>query len=322
VTLDDFLGFLDKHGIAHRTTQSSIILHACPSCGSEKDKVWLYQDRPYPNGPFFGKCMKCEEKFNSKSYLIAHGIEVQDVRALHGFDGELNLDVMPVIDILGKNLAPSDLPPETIDISDFVPIPSWPDHPAACYAIKRGFTPVFGDRILLDYAGSAVVFVVREGGQPVGYQRRFLRPPFPDMKTMSSRGFKKLEWVLEFPNEGDICVCEGPFTALSAWHFGYHAICTFGSGVGEKQISKISKLSAATGKAVGVAFDLDDAGKKGFRKISLSIFWTGSRVYRIRPEQGNDLNDSWLAGKGVVVVSSDEEDVTVPDLGIDFGERT
>jgi hypothetical protein len=201
----------------------------------------------------------------------------------------------------------------------FCPVGQFPEHPAAKYAIKRGWTPDQTQNILLDYMGSSVVFVVRDGGRVVGFQKRFLNPRDPSLKTLSSRGFQKRKYVLEYPNKGDICVCEGPFTALAAWHYGYHGICTFGSNVGEEQIEKIAKLAQEGRRKVAVAFDLDDSGYKGYRRVSLSLLWRDIETYRVRPERGNDLNDSWMAGSGIVRLPEDNEDVSIPGLGLSFG---
>ena len=258
--------------------------------------------------------MKCGENTNSYAYLIALGVDKNTVDALHGrnFDG-FNLQMMPPLDLFGDKypvVIQDELKPiEPIDISAFVKVQDIRQHPAAQYAIKRGWTETQSNDILIDYFSSAVVFVVRYNDEVVGFQKRFVTPCNPKMKTMSSRNFQKRRFVIEYPNDGDICVVEGPFSALSAWHFGYHAICTFGSNVGELQLDRIGLLAKNTGKKVAIGFDLDSAGRKGYLQIRNTMFWRGVSTYRVKPEQGNDLNDSFLAQKGVITMEGESDSV-------------
>jgi len=313
MTLEEFTDFLNANGVSHKITYQSIVLSDCPHCGSQKDKIYLFKSRKTDSGPFFGKCMKCETKTNSYALLLHLGFAKDIVSALHGrmADGVATLRIMPSLDLFGDRKPAVALeasqPIEPVDISMFIPIPEIMQHPVAQYAINRGWTEFQTKDMLVDYFSSAVVFVVREGDKVVGYQRRFIRPVDPKFKTMSSKGFLKRRFVMEFPNKGDICIAEGPFTALSAWHYGYHAICTFGSNVGDSQLDRISDLALTTSKNVAIAFDLDDAGRKGYRKIRNAMYWRGVEAYRIKPEYGNDLNDSFLAKKGVTVIKEDED---------------
>lgn len=324
MTLDDFLDFLGDHGVPFKTTEKSIILSDCPSCNSNKDKIWLFRDRQDEGAPFFGRCMKCGEKTNSYLYLLNIGVDKQAVDALHrrAIDG-LDLRMMPMIDLFGDKQTEEkepEPPIEPVDISAYIKVSEIVQHPAAQYAIKRGWTEAQTGDILIDYFSSAVVFVVRHEGEVVGFQKRFLQPFNPKMKSMSSQGFQKLRFVIEYPNDGDIAVCEGPFSALSAWHYGYHAICTFGSTVGDPQIERIRELSTVTGKNVAIAFDLDAAGRKGYLRIRNALYWSSRSTvtYRIKPEIGGDLNDSWMAGKGVVVVPSENTDAVLDGINLPF----
>lgn len=328
MTLDEFTEFLDSHGIHYKVAQNSIVMRDCPHCNSNKEKVWFFKERRSEEMPFFGQCMKCEAKMSSSSYLISVGIDKGAVNRLHGralgLGGEFKLDVLPALNLFGDHddaeTEDEQLKPiEPVDVSAFVSIEAMPDHPASKYAISRGWTPIQKKDILIDYFSSAVVFVVRHNGESVGFQRRFLNPTDPDRKTLSSLGFQKNRFTIEYPNDGDILVCEGPFTALSAWHFGYHAVCTFGSGVGDEQIKKIAEIAESTGKSVAVAFDLDSAGRKGYAKVRSRLFERGVSVYRVKAEEGNDLNDSWKAGKGVVVLD-DYADSSIPLLDLPFKE--
>jgi len=320
--LDEFLDFLTSNDIPFKTTHGSIVLNNCPHCNSSKEKVWLYKDRRNESGPFFGSCMKCSEKVNSRSYLIGLGYPKSMVDALHGPAADNWQLSVAAIDILGDQTVSKVLveDKEVVepDISMFLPLDAVKSSDAAKYAIKRGWTENQAESVLIDYYGNAVVFIVRHEGQVVGYQRRFVTPFNPKMKVMSSQDFQKRRFVLEFPNDGDICVTEGPFTALSAWHFGYHAICTFGSNVGEKQIDRMAQLAETHNKKVAVGFDLDSAGKKGYSRIRAAMNFRKIESYRVRPEYGNDLNDSWIAGRGIIVLTPKDEDNTMPMLDLPF----
>jgi hypothetical protein len=325
MTLDDFIDFLISNSVPHKTTYQSIILSNCPGCGTSKDKIYLFKERLGDHGPFHGKCMKCDEKINSHKYLTYIGFSREVVNALHGnVIDDFKIGMMPMLDIFGKNeeKLPNISEPapevEDVDISNFVKITDYPNHPASLYAKRRGWSDTQADDILIDYYSMAVVFVIRENGKVVGFQRRFINPVDPADKVRSSRGFQKRRFVIEYPNQGDICVCEGPFTGLSAWHFGYHAIVTFGANVGELQLDKMSEIANKSGKNVAIAFDLDDAGRKGYLRIRNTMFWRDIASYRVKPEQGNDLNDSHTSGKGVIVVP--ESDAVLDAIKLPFKE--
>jgi len=321
--LDDFMAFCDANEIQYDTTATALIFYEAPCCGDAK-KLYLYKDEKETvndDKPLFGKCHKCDIPWNSRSFLLELGYEHKDVDKLHS-GGDLNdFDIGSVpamrLNLAVKDTAPVYEKPVVFDLTPFSKLPEVPNHPASLYAIKRGWTEAQVDDILIDTMGNSVVYVCREAGRVVGFQRRWLKPSNPKQKTKSAPGFKKTQHVIRYPNSGDLMVCEGPATALSAWHYGYDAICTFGSGVSERQLKIIGDLAESAGKRVAVAFDLDKAGRKGYQAIRLAMYWRKIYSYRVKPEHGNDLNDSWMAGKGLVVVPVDEDDVTIPDLGLE-----
>jgi len=49
------------------------------------------------------------------------------------------------------------------------------------------------------------------------------------------------------------------------------------------------------------------------------MFEKGVSVYRVKAEEGNDLNDSWKVGKGVIVLD-DYADSSIPLLDLPFKE--
>lgn len=318
--VEDFLMFLEVNDVGHSTNGKSIILLEAPCCGGH-NKIYLHKNDSEPGAPFFGKCMKCETSWNSRSYLVETGFEHEKVDHLHG--GVMNLEkfelmAMPVLELLVPLRKEEAEEPVYFSADSFYPISEIPDNEAALYAKKRGWTPSQEDTVMVDVHTNSVVFVVRDGDAVVGWQKRFLRPPNPHMKTQSAPGFRKTRFIMEFPGNGDILICEGPFTALSAWHFGYHGVCTFGAAVSEHQVRLIAELAQKTGKRVGTAFDLDKAGKKGYRTVRMGMHWLGVPTFRVCPETGNDLNDSWMAGKGVIELSAADDDVMIPDLEIEI----
>lgn len=320
--LGDVIEYLDINGVEYVLSEKALIFQEAPCCGGH-NKLYLYIDDKEVEDddvPLFGKCHKCDTTWNSRSFLLALGHEHLDVNKLHT-GGDLSDFDLGSIPKLGINLATAVAAPVNesieIDLSTFYPIPELPNHPASLYAKKRGWTESQKDDIMIEMMSNSVVFLCREGGKVVGWQKRYLKPPFPEMKTKTIKGFKKTQHIIEYPNKGDILVCEGPFTALSAWHYGYHGVCTFGAAVSERQLNLIADLALKTGKRVAVAFDLDKAGRKGYRIVRLSMYWKGIDSYKVAPEVGNDLNDSWQAGKGVIVVPSVEDDITIPSLDLE-----
>lgn len=317
---EKFIDFIDQRGIEYRLTDESIILNEAPCCGGQK-KIYLFREGR-PGQPLFGKCYKCDTTWSSWTYLREMGYDLGEIGQLHGestlthteaTDSLGSLDLLePVGTVVTKETKPVSTG-QVFLVSHFYTVPEMPDSEAAAYAIKRGWTPAQLDTILIDHHSNSVVFVCYEGEAIIGYQRRFLHPVDPKNKTKTVQGFKKTQHIMEYANKGDIMVCEGPFTALSAWHYGFHAVCTFGAGVSEKQAELVKQLAISTGKSVGTAFDLDVAGRKGYKTLATALYWEGVPVYKIRPETGNDLNDSWQAGKGYVRID-DNEDLTIPDL--------
>jgi hypothetical protein len=237
------------------------------------------------------------------------GIPRPEVFAAHGLDPVASLKSMvpSLNEFAGKTANPEEEEvPRDTDISKFFRISDWPNHPASKYAITRGVTSEQYDDILIDHATNAVVFVCRDGDEVTGYQKRFVKPRDSRKKTKSSDGFRKTKELLIFCRDADILVCEGPFTALAAWHYGYCAICTFGSGMSTEQIDKIVKLAENGGKKIGIAYENDDAGNLSYDRLRKALYWLGQELFKVMPEVGKDLNDSWQEGKGIIVAKAED----------------
>jgi len=308
MNLTDFKSALDQYGIKYKESGSSLVMQECPACGSSKYKVFFYNTPR--DGLFLGKCFrgKCEETYSSSKYLYMMGVPNHEIDKIHGHDSTHNINSLSP----DFNDQPKDVVEEKEeiivvdkDIDKFIKISAWPDHPASKYAVSRGVTKYWHDEILIDPASNSVVFLVKDGNRAIGYQKRFLTPPYEYMKTQTSYGFKKTEHIIRFKNKGSILVCEGPFTALSAWEFGFDGVCTMGSGISDEQINIIVNIAKSEGKQVGFATENDEAGIKSFHNFRNKMYWHGINVFEVYPEIGKDLNDSWKAGRGFILNKSD-----------------
>jgi len=309
--LVDFTNALDELGLAWKEAGSSLVVQDCPACGDRRWKVHLRLEREEDDGPFFGRCYagNCQENYSSIKFLLGHEMEFSEVMTLHGLEPTSSLRGMSVISI-EESLAEAAKNPvakktveidttKDVDISKFFKLSDWPEHPATQYALSRGAMPSF-DSVMIDPVTNAVVFIVREDNRVAGYQRRFVNPVSADRKTKSSFGFQKTQHLLHFPRENaKIVVCEGPFTAIAAWHYGYYAVCTFGSGVSETQLKLIADLSEKLKQPVGVGFDLDEAGQHGMALIRSGMFWKDQEIFRVVADLpgekivGFDLSDAF-----------------------------
>lgn len=316
--LEEFAEFLDYCGIRFKDRPKAFVLQDCPACGSDRYKVYLYKDEDKGWKNLYGKCVKCETKFTSFSYLIDMGQDLDEVKELHN-TGEAAPEDLGSLEILadvtsGKEKREEVYSPTIHSIDHLTPINVRPNSPPSVYAMKRGVTPDLYEYIMVDRRADAVAFLCIENGKIVGYQYRYVNPFNPDMKTWNPPTFKKSHHIIDYPNHGDILICEGPFTAVAAYHYGFHGVCTFGSAISKHQIKKIAELSKRLDKRIAVSYDLDAAGLGGYFKIKMAMKSEGIDVYRVRPEVGNDLNDSYQKGKGYVIVDKDEEDYTIPVL--------
>jgi hypothetical protein len=326
--IKNFKAALDRLGTSYTESGSSLKIQDCPACGSSNYKVHMRIDDEECNqreGMLFGRCYagKCQENFSSIKYLTMSGIERAAAMRLHGKDpydfswADNNIDNVEVAAEIRKPKLK-----EIVDISKFVQYASWPKHPASVYAVSRGAVPEMARIIQIDPIINAVVFVVYDSeGDPIGYQKRFLKPLDPKFKTQTSSGFSKSSNILVFPKAGaKLVVCEGPFTALAAYRYGYTGICTFGAGVSSIQLDQILEIAKKSGTDIGLCFDLDDAGRKGFEIIRSYLHSKGRSIFRVKINgsglaHGFDLNDAWKSGLTVTEEVPEWAGPAIPDLG-------
>lgn len=329
--LEEFELALDEIGVKHHRIGRSLVIQDCPACGSNSFKVHLRMEEDESAKVLFGRCYagRCQENYSSFKYLLLSDVDYGEVARVHGRDplaalGGLSPDVDELMGMVSKEPVPAPMPDpnqetEECDISKFFKLADWPDHPAGQYAISRG-AALEHESVMIDPESNAVVFVVRDGRKLAGYQKRFVQPVAPHLKTKSSFGFEKTKNILCFPRDNaKILVCEGPFTAIAAWHFGYYAVCTFGSAVSNEQLKKIAELAEKLQQPVGVAFDLDEAGQKGFQRVRSGMFWQDREIFKVvvdapdLPEK-YDLSDALKDGYKVKEVVTPWNGPAVPDI--------
>ena len=335
MNLEEYQDFLDNHGIKWKPSGVSLALEVCPECGSREWKVRLRVQGTDPSQPFLGRCQhgKCEKGYSSVSYLIKMGVPVDEVLALHGQDANasfgsltpknddiLSLKIEQPVEIVDKSKYEEKLQQ---DIKNFIDISVWPTHPAAIYAQKRGVSKEHYNIVKIDPTSNCVVFLVKDNNNNIiGYQKRYAGLPFPGTpKALTSEGFDKGRHLYCIPREGcDILICEGPFTAVSGWHYGYYSVCTFGSSVSESQIGQIVELAKKRNVNIGIAYEPDDAGIKSFDRLRKVLYWMDFNLYKVIPDikvkENEDLNDIWIR-KGTVHRDCDVNwsGPAIPDLG-------
>lgn len=326
---EDFQKFLDEHEVSYKDVGNRILLQECFECGYTKYKT-SFRPSEKESRVLWGRCFKCDASFSSYRYLVDLGFDPKVVRALHNFDTFQSTDdgrgdtaeFLAVLQLDEEKhetaASKQEYRPAGVSVEGMFSLDGWPEHPAAQYAKSRGVPSGLNRHIRIDPVANAVVFLCWEGDKIVGWQKRFVNPPRPNFKTQNPPAdqFKKSMHVMEYPNAGPIAVCEGGFSGVSAWCFGYHAIVTFGSAISKAQLEKIEAIAVHTGKPIYVSFDLDPAGFKGFFKIKNYFERRGVPVQRLEPEVGNDLNDSWQAGRRGRVVEDDPYDSSVPVLDV------
>ena len=294
----EIMGLLEEHGIDSRESGQSLAVQYCPECGKKKYKVLFRLSDG--DEPLLGKCMSgsCGQGYSTVSYMIKLGIPYADIMAAHGKDPVKDLEKMS--DTAVKEvIQPSFNAPKGIDISEFFDVEILPNHPASLYAISRGYVKALSKNIKIDLNTSSVVFISYKGDTPVGYQKRFIIST--GQKTDTAKDFDAGSNLIHFAGNGDIVLVEGPFTGVSAWHYGFDAFVTFGSNVSETQLIMIADYARNTRKSILVARENDDAGHKYYETIYNYFAWRGIEVKAVEPEIGSDLNDSWKVGKRFVI---------------------
>jgi hypothetical protein len=305
--LENFKRYLDSVDINYKESGSSLAIEECPVCG-DKRYIVLFRIRGVdPSKPLLGRCHTgvCQQNYSSISFLLKLGLSWEEAHEIHGTTPEKALKELTLFDEISssdpkkKNNEEKQIitREQIVDISNFFSIS---DCDISKYAIRRGYVNEFKDTFKVDILSRALVIICRNDKKdPIGYQRRFLDNIPGIAKVKSSVDFPKTTSLLKFPKKSDILICEGPFTALSAWHYGYYGVCTWGSA-SINQLEKINQLSQDLGVNVAVSPDNDPAGENYARNIASYFHWKGKGIYTVSSEIGNDLNDSWQENRGFI----------------------
>ena len=317
--LDDFKDILEDAGVGFKESGQSLAVEYCPECCRKKYKVLFRVLDVEENRPFFGRCQSgsCGQNYSSFSYLIKMEVDRGDILAAHGQNPEKSLaDLEHKTDFTEVKQTEVIKPKADTDISKFFSAEVVPKHPSTRYAVNRGYVTRLKNLIKIDSDYGAVVFLVRDDqGKVLGFQKRFTTVLGHAPKTKTSEGFRCSENVLRFKNDGPLVMCEGPFTALSAWHWGFDAISTFGSGVGPKQMDLVFDIIQSENKEILVALENDAAGDKYYEKISTYLMWKDIKQPQvILPDVGDDLNDSWMAKESYHIEDGDFINPAIPNV--------
>jgi hypothetical protein len=310
---EKILDLCQRSGLEVSLASHRFRFKSCPNCGTEKWKLWLYEKT------LAGSCFRCHTAFNLFSLFKAHGLPVAEVAKLADvpiFDSEVQSQFT-----LAEEPQKESERPKTPDLglprNRYFRIDEWPSHPASKYALSRGVPEDLFDSILIDTQSNSVCFLVFKDGNLAGYQLRYVNPV--QEKTFTAPDFQTRDHVLEYrqPNgEGELFVCEGPFNAATAYHWGHTGLCTFGSNISPYHVDYLCNLAKEMNKPLCCAFDMDAPGWHAYLQLKETASMRGVKVRKVEPEAGNDLNDSWKAGKKYKFVECEATSLLqyLPDL--------
>lgn len=307
---EDFMSALEELGVHSYISGNSIRVQDCPEC--EKSKYTVLMKIGGESKFLLGKCVSgsCNQGFSSYSILKKFGMEKGDIDYYHGFNPVEDLNRVFSQEVENKSKPKQE---KYIDknISIFSNINDNINHPISKYAIGRGWSEKSSLYIMSDQPNDAVIFVCRDWrtNEVIGYQRRYIKPLPGEPKTKTSVGFQVNKNIMFFDNNDHskpLVICEGPFTALSAFNWGFNAVCTFGSAASRDQLLNIMDLYKTKDfSGLLVAKEYDSAGEKYYKSIKNFFNFEGIDVKVIVPEVGEDLNDSWQENKGFEIKESE-----------------
>lgn len=295
------LDVFDHFGVGYKLTTRSIVCETCPSCG-KKDKVWLFKPderkHSYRTG---GQCWSCGVKYSAYTYFVECGFEPDEVRKQlniglkAGADINADLWQIPDFGVSPEAITETQSFTEAEIPETFVRPQYWPTHPASRYARKRGVIKPIDDFVFIDPIKNAIAFPVIYQGQLAGFQRRYVEPSNPKIKTRTDPGVPRKSSLIVLGEESaPICVVEGPFDAVSAAWLGWQGVCTMGCVVTKEQAQSIAMMALDTSDSpfVYIGYDKDTEGEKGARELARLLDLYGIRFSRVYPKEGKDLNAS------------------------------
>jgi len=287
---DLFQQALDAFDLQFKTNRRSIILRDCPECARSKYSVWMFRPE-LKTGRTGGQCWICGATFSSHTYLVKCGVDETDARKALGI-GRQSPDLSPDAwklpsfdkDLFQEEEAERFIAKQASVPSHFFRASDWTSHPAAVYARKRGAIAPLSHEVFIDPHTNAVAFPISCDGVLVGFQKRYVTPQ--TIKTRTDPNIPKKLSFIQYGIKGNpLCVVEGPFDAIAAAWFGYHAVCTMGAEVSRGQIQRIAIMAAehTPGREVYIGFDRDNPGEIGARKVAKCLDAYGVDCKRVIP---------------------------------------
>ena len=158
------------------------------------------------------------------------------------------------------------------------------------YMTKRGLSDEIIEKFELKYdpLDQTIVFPIRDQkGNLVSFTKRSVNTK----KFYIPKDFKKENIYLLYNilSEGitDIGVCEGQFSALTAWQYGVPSVALMGAGTTEAQMGVLNSIPV---KRFRLLYDGDSAGRKGaerFKKLVRKDIFVDDIIL----PDGKDVND-------------------------------
>jgi hypothetical protein len=285
---------LEDHGVRFKPNARSFVVNCPrPNCGKEGHCYIQKSDGRT-------KCFKCSTGWDAVGIVseMTHcGRDKAHVILFGRSDTSTSLHQLDVGTLINAGAL------ETENLVQEVPLksePLGPDFVAAVhsddamrYLAKRGVTdPALIHRYDLRYHGfmHAVVFPVIRDGKYYGWQARVIPPRDGELRLITKPKFNKGRFLLNWDNASRaeaIVMTEGPFDCIkSDVKPGVSAVCSFGKGTSDDQLSMIL---ASPAKRIYLGHDPDAVDEVD--KLS-DILCVHKEVYRLVPPEGKkDLGE-------------------------------
>jgi hypothetical protein len=277
--------FLDKHGVHyHENKRAYVIACLSPACAKE-DHCYLWKS---DGGAI---CFRCGRKWRWKRVVAA--IANCPIEEAHqaffgrGAGGELEkpLEIDQLFGIIDEDEEQEEVFNEPVVVMgpDFVE--AYWSAGAIPYLASRGLIAEDIEHFDIRYHAlmDAVVFPVKRNGIIYGWQARRVAPKEEELRLISSTGFKKGKFLLNYDRAkffDRVVLVEGPFDCVKAdlkGAKGVTGIASFGKNVSQDQIKLILDLPA---KHIFLGLD-PDASEEVYEV--LRRIGTGKTVYRVWP---------------------------------------
>ena len=171
--------------------------------------------------------------------------------------------------------------------------------PAAKYARERGLRHSTIDRFSLGYVGSGHY----RGRMAIPYQDGMYRVRGIRYRALPGCRLNEVKYLAPYNQKAHIfapraadqavaVICEGEMDAMSCWNVGIKACGIPGATMWQDHWALLFRNC----DEVVLAFDADEAGAAGQRKVRRSLRQYGIDVRYPEVPEGNDINDLMLSG--------------------------